>query len=54
MKHIGKALAGHASRVGDKNNPALASKQKKYDNPLTDMVLAIIAQKKYLMDKDKD
>ena len=44
MKTIGKAFAGHAARVGDKNNPKLAAKAKKYENPLTDLVLLIIAE----------
>ena len=44
MKTIGKALAGHAARSGDKNNPKLAAKAKKYENPLTDLVLLIIAE----------
>ena len=43
---IGKALAGHASRVGDKDNQKLRAKEKKYDNPLTDMVLLLIAEAK--------
>ena len=44
MTTLGKALAGHAARVGDKNNPKLAAKAKKYENPLTDLVLLIIAE----------
>ena len=51
MSHIGKALAGHAARVGDKNNPELKKKEKKYDNPLTDLVLLIIAEAKLKADK---
>lgn len=45
-KYIGKALAGHAAREGDKNNPKMAKKAKKYENPLTDLVLLIIAEQK--------
>lgn len=48
---IGKALAGHAARVGDKNNLKLAEKAKKYDNPLTDLVLLIIAEEKRKMNR---
>jgi len=44
--YIGKAFAGHAARVGDKNNTALSAKAGKYDNPLTDLVLLIIAEQK--------
>jgi hypothetical protein len=44
MNFIGKALAGHAARAGDKNNPKLAEKANKYENPLTDLVLMIIAE----------
>ncbi len=46
MNYIGKALAGHAARVGDKNNPKLDIKASKYENPLTDLVNLIIAEQK--------
>lgn len=45
-QYIGKALAGHAARIGDKENPELRKKAKQYDNPLTDFVLLIIAEQK--------
>lgn len=47
---IGKAFAGHAARIGDKNNPVLAAKSKKYDNPLSDMVMLIIAEQSLKVD----
>ncbi len=43
---IGKALAGHAARGGDKDNPKLAQKASQYDNPLTDWICLLIAEKK--------
>ena len=46
MNYIGKALAGHAARIGDKNNQKLAAKASKYENPLTDLVALIIAEQK--------
>ena len=41
---IGKAIAGHAARGGDINNPELARKAAQYDNPLTDLINLIIAE----------
>ena len=49
MDTIGKALAGHAARIGDKNNHKLAAKASKYENPLTDLVVLIIAEQKARM-----
>jgi len=54
METIGKALAGHAALVGDKNNHALAAKAGQYDNPLTDLVLLIIAEQKAKMSFNED
>lgn len=51
---IGKALAGHAARSGDKNNPALTAKAQKYDNPLSDMVMLIIAEQSLKIDLEKN
>ena len=45
-EYIGKALAGHAARIGDKDNPKLSAKAKQYENPLTDFVLLVIAEQK--------
>ena len=53
MREIGKALAGHAARAGDKNNPLLAAKAEKYDNSLTDLVLLIIAEQSLKIDLEK-
>ena len=53
MNEIGKALAGHAARVGDKNNQLLSEKAKKYDNSLTDLVLLIIAEQSLKIDLEK-
>jgi hypothetical protein len=54
MTIIGKALAGHPARVGDKNNTDLAKKAKKYDNTLTDMVMLIIAEQSLKIELEAD
>jgi len=46
MEIIGKALAGHAARGGDLDNPKLAAKSAQYDNPLTDWINLLIAEAK--------
>lgn len=47
MIEIGSAIAGHAARIGDKNNP-------KYDNSLTDLVLLIIAEQSLRVDAERN
>jgi hypothetical protein len=39
---LAKALAGHAART--ERNPRLNAKAKQYDNALTDLVNAVIAE----------
>jgi len=51
---IGKALAGHAARGGDTDNPRLAAKAKNYSNGLTDLVLAVIAMQRLKIDTQND
>lgn len=53
MDIIGKALAGHAARGGDPDNPRLAAKAAQYDNPLTDWINLLIAEGKARINEQK-